>query len=248
MKKAFLTLLLCAMITTMTSCNKINNINQTETNNNHMTLRHQSVYSDNNIFKKAFFLSYNDILNRYRDLLLNNCNAANAQFSLENDCIIEDALQSVIINSHTNCMGYAVHDLNNDGETELLLLDEKYNIYAAFSQINETPILLDVFTLNNNFVSLDKDGIFYKTGYGKGENSYTKIMQISDNGGFEILLEYGCYDDGIDHEYYVVEQNAKRVTSLQEILVLQEHYSVFLKNPSNITQNSGILFIPIIEK
>ena len=248
MKKSILILLCCTMFICTVSCNKSDDINQTEITTIQITLSNQTVYSNSNVPKDLFFLNYDDILNRYRDLLSNTYNETNDQISDENDRTIDDALQSVVINSNTARMGYSLYDINEDGKTELFLLDEQYHIYAAFSQMNETPILLDVFAINNNYVSLDKNGLFYKTGYGKGENSYTKIMQISDNGKFEILLEYGCYDDGINHEYYVIENNVKSIIALQDIIVLQERYGTFLQNPSITTQNSGILFVPIIEK
>ena len=97
-------------------------------------------------------------------------------------------------------------------------------------------------------MSLDQNGIFYQTEYGKGENSYTKIMRIAVSGDFEVLLEYGCFDDGMDYKYYVIENNVKRMVDLQEITILQEKYNSFLQNPSEATKSSGLRFIPVMGK
>ena len=202
------------------------------------------------VSKKSIFQNYDDILKRYHDLLSNKYYKKNVQtdqlYSDQNDCTIEEALQSTVINSDTGIMGYAIYDVNHDGCVELFLMDEHYHIYAVFSQRNENPILLDRFGVNNHYVSLDQNGIFYQTGYGKGENSYTKIMRIAVSGDFEVLLEYGCSDDGMDYKYYVIENNVKRMIDLQEITILQEQYNSFLQNPSEATKFSGLQFIPIM--
>ena len=170
-------------------------------------------------------------------------------YSDPNDCAIEEALQTTVINSGTSMMGYAIYDINGDGQTELFLMDEHYHIYAVFSQRNDNPVLLDFFMVNNHYVSLDQNGIFYQTGYGKGEYSfYTKIMRIANSGDFEVLLEYGCSDDGTDYQYYVIENQVKRKTDLQEITILQEQYNSFLQNPSETTKSSGLRFIPVMGK
>ena len=145
-----------------------------------------------------------------------------------------------------NSYGYAFSDLNSDDKSELILLLEDYTIIAIFSMVDGTPMLLDTFSANNHYVALDQDGILYQTGYGKGENSYTKIMQLSDSGNFETLLEFGCCDNGADFEYYVIENSVKRIVDLQSITRFQQQYATFLQNPSNTNKNSGILYIPVM--
>lgn len=196
------------------------------------------------------FLDYETILKKYRDLLLQKKNKedmnTNESNFFESDCVIEEAIKFVSDNSSTSLMGYAIYDINNDRQDELFLMDEHYHIYAAFTQINGTPVLLDKFSLYNHYVSVDENGIFYKTGYGKGENSYTKIMKIAADGIFEIILEYGCFDDGSNLQYYVIENNNKTIVELSDIINLQEHYCSLLHNPSNITKTSGMVFIPVM--
>ena len=202
--------------------------------------------------EKSIFRNYDDILKRYQVLLVSKGKEKNVQtdplYADPNDCTIEGALQSTVINSDIDMMGYAISDVNHDGCAELFLMDEQDHIYAVFSQRNEKPILLGSFGVNNHDVALDQNGTFYQTGYGKGENAYTKIMQIAPSGDFEVLLEYGCSDDGTDDQYYVIENHVKKMIDLQEMTVLQEKYHSFLQNPSETTKSSGLRFISVTEK
>jgi len=263
-KKTVLSVLLCcAVLSTATSCNHKDSIHSenstdsqlsTETNFEidaiQMVKNDYSLLLEDNISKKVKFHSYDDILKRYRILLSNEHNEEAThtigEYFDTNDYTIETALQSLVINSHRNQtqMGYAIYDINGDTQTELILMDDQYHIYAVFTQMNEIPVLLDQFSFNNHYVSLDQNGIFYKTGYGKGENSYTKIMQITNRGELETLLEYG-YDD-VNCEYYIIENEVKRVATVHEITHLKDRYDIFLQYPTATTKKSGIPFVPAI--
>ena len=182
MKKVILILLCISILLPLISCNKKEDIHSIDT----QQLTNYGTRAEDDISKKVCFLNYEDILQRYRELLSDNRSNSNTQspkeYSVKNDSTIENALQSTVINSYTAQMGYAIYDINNDAQDELVLMDDCYHIYAVFTQTNETPVLLDTFSLNNHYVSLDNNGIFYKTGYGKGEDHYTKIMKIGDGG------------------------------------------------------------------
>lgn len=259
-KKTVLSALLCcALLSTATSCNHNNAIHSGNTTDQQLsseatfeidkaqTANNNSISEDGSS-NKVIFQSYEDILTRYRTLLSNEGNLEDQQNAVKdldtNDDTIETALQSVVINSrgNQNQMGYSMYDMNGDGQSEFILMDDQHRIYAVFTQINGTPTLLDIFSLNNHYVALDQNGILYKTGYGKGENSYTKVMQITNEGKLESLLEYG-YDD-TNSEYFIIENNVKRVAEWQDITMLQDRYDTFLQNPSDTTKKSGILFIP----
>lgn len=238
MKKLLLVLLIVAMICAGTACG----VERSNTPEN-------SEPPTSEVSEKSVFHTYDDILKRYQDLLFDNDKTATADpvYADPNDGAIEEALQTTVINSDTGMMGYAIYDSNGDGQTELFLMDEDYHIYAAFSQKNDHPVLLDLFMVNNHCVALDQNGNFYQTGYGKGEHAfYTKIMRMASGGDWEVLLEYGCSDDGIDGSYYVIENHVKRTTDLQEITTLQEQYDAFLQNPSETTKSSGLCFIPVM--
>ncbi len=244
MKKFVLILLCVLMIGVGVSCdtteeNIPNNIDEKSTGDVDQPTNKESVV----------FGDYDDILQRYQELIElsgnNKTNITKEEDGLkENDLAIENALYTVVVNASGGSMGYSCFDVNNDGINELLLIDEYYNIYAAFSKTNGTPKLLDTFFINNHFVSLDQNGTFYKTGYGKDESSYTRIMAVANDGNFEIILEYGC--DGETGEYYAIENSVKRTVELQDILIFQERYGAFLQDPTKVNKESGMAFVPIV--
>jgi hypothetical protein len=252
MKKTIILILCLWMIGGMIACNKNGSENSNCISSIQMTYSERNVSQEEETFRSQVFLDYDDILDRYRSLLSYRDTKivfdSTASDFVKNDSIIEAALQSIIVESNTDQMGYAIFDINKDMQPELFLMDECYHIYAVFSQTNGTPMLLDSFSLNNHYVSVSQDGTFYKTGYGKGENSYTQIMQISNSGKLTILLEYGCFDNDTNYEYYIIRNNIKSIVTLQDITALEELYHDFLKNPTEVTKNSGIIFISAIKK
>lgn len=224
------------------------NCNTTESN----TIPNNGVLKKNNSSPENIFLNYDDVLQRYKILLLekhnhlSNISPANLLYSDIRKTEIESALQQTVVNSISDSMGYALYDMNADGQAELILMDEMFHIYSIFSQSNNLPILIDSFGIYNDSIALDSNGTIYQSGYGKGESSYTQIKKLSSNGTFEILIEYGCYDNGTDLEYYIIENNEKRIVEEQDILNLEKHYKPFLQNSSLTTENAGISFSPII--
>lgn len=268
MKKIIIALLCCAMLTS-TSCNKNNDI---ELNNNtsHGKLTDNTItdtdnannidYNSNqdtiNDFSKLngsmSTNEYETIINMYKGIVnIHKLYNPNESYEKHSDNFSQKWYREIfnatlIGNVSNNSYGYAYSDLNSDDKSELILLLEDYTIIAIFSMVDGTPMLLDTFSANNHYVALDQDGILYQTGYGKGENSYTKIMQLSDSGNFETLLEFGCCDNGMDFEYYVIENSVKRIVDLQSITSFQQQYDSLLQNPSNTNKNSGILYIPVM--
>lgn len=244
MKKVMLILICLTIFLLAVSCDKSKTSVEMSYNNN-STDEIQSIQKTS---ENICFLNYDNIVQRYCELL-GCCNKADVQYPksylTENDYLIENALQEVVVNSNGSRMGYAIYDVNNDSQDELFLMDEQYYVYAVFTQLNDMPVLLSSFGRNNHYVALDQNGVFYQTGYGKEENSYTKIMQIGVNGKFEILLEYG-YDDSVG-EYYIIENNVRHIAESRDIADLNKTYEAFLQEPSETTKASGILFILAIE-
>ena len=89
MRKAMLIFLCFALIGVMISCNNADNTCLNNTGTTQMTDTVQNAYSKKEASKKQVFRNYDDILDRYRALLLiryNNSNIENPQIYLdEND-------------------------------------------------------------------------------------------------------------------------------------------------------------------
>lgn len=250
MKKAILILLCCAMFSSVISCQKTNTeeIHHQDTSQNAQA----SIGDVSKINNLRPTNEYKTIIDMYKEIVdIHKIYPPTEAYEKYNDNFLQKWYREIfsatlIGNVSNNSYGYAFSDLNRDDKSELILLLEDYTIIAIFSMVDGTPMLLDTFSANNHYVALDQDGILYQTGYGKGENSYTKIMQLSDNGNFETLLEFGCCDNGVDFEYYVIENSVKRIVDLQSITRFQQQYDTFLQNPSNTNKNSGILYIPVM--
>ncbi len=195
------------------------------------------------------FHSFQDVINRFQALIADETNTEQLQSNLvfvnDNDRRIESALESAVINSDSRCLGYALFDVNGDSQNELVLMDEHYHVYALFSKAGDIPRLLDSFFANNHVLAIGKDGMLCKSGYGKGENTYTEIMKLSDSGELETVLVYGCSDDGEVQEFYIMENGIKRSATEQEIAVLDERYAALVREPTEATRQSGILFISL---
>lgn len=250
MKKTLLVLLCCAMFSSVILCQKTNTeeIHQQDTSQNAQA----SIGDASKINNLRPTNEYKTIIDMYKEIVdIHKIYTPTEAYEKYNDNFLQKWYREIfsatlIGNVSNNSYGYAFSDLNSDDKSELILLLEDYTIIAIFSMVDEMPMLLDTFSANNHYVALDQDGILYQTGYGKGENSYTKIMELSDGGNFEVLLEFGCCDNGVNLEYYVIENGVKRIVDLQSITMFQQQYDTFLENLSNTNKNSGILYIPVM--
>ena len=265
MKKAILVLLCFLMLTATVSCNKNDNINLettdsvTDTANTNLTIPEtskdeisKSITRDiSSVDSSISTNEYETIIDIYKEIVdIHKRYNPTESYEKYSDKISQkwygEIFNATLIGTvSNNSYGYAYSDLNGDNNPELILMLEDYTIIAIFSIVDGTPMLLDTFSANNHYVALDQEGRLYQTGYGKGENSYTKIMKLSDSGNFEVLLEYGCCDNGVDFEYYVIDNGVKRIVDLQTMIGFQQQYDIFLQNPSNTNKNSGILYIPV---
>lgn len=194
---------------------------------------------------------YGNILNIYRNLLLlkkNNTNydkLVSEQYP-ERDEITKAVFRAVLGDSPEN-MGYAMKDLNENGNDELILLGKDYHIYAIFTVVNGHPIVVDdvFFGDGNHTGAIGTDGTLYKHGYGKGENVYWYMNKISNDGTL-IGTQFGCLDsdiDDIDVEYYKLINGERTVIDEPEYQTLINEFYQIVGNYTDLTKSSGIEFI-----
>lgn len=187
---------------------------------------------------------YDSVLERYRLLLSLGGDGFPARVTE-----FDGALESTVINAgDPERLGYAIYDINGDGSPELFLLDENYCVYAIFSRVGGKSVLLDSFGKNNHYVAVGRSGTIYKTGYGKGETRYTRLLQVTDCGELKCLLTYGYVeetgaDDSTGGRYYVTEDDVTRTVEETEIRALDAKYDRFLEEPCEITKTSGLQFV-----
>ena len=163
------------------------------------------------------------------------------------------AIFCAIIN--TREAGYGLKDINNDGKSELFLLDSDYTLRCGFTLENGKPKLLVTFW--KDYGAIDNNGIIYKDEYGKGENWSISEARLSENGTLTYFA-FGGRDEDIDDsivEYYKIRNgeyspvdNSRLsgeyiVIDKAEIDALLEKYNPILSNCSEVTRNSGITFV-----
>ena len=138
--------------------------------------------------------------------------------------------------------GYALKDLNGDGIPELILLLQDYTVLAAFSTVNETPRLLDVFWSRHRCAIFDS-GLLYIDGNSGAVYWMRSMQQVSQGGnGLVTIEQYGMDDDA----YYRIVDGVQIGISKAE---LEEYFerlpALSSKTANEITRNSGIQYIPL---
>ena len=148
--------------------------------------------------------------------------------------------------------GYALKDVNGNGEDELFLIlhnyFDGYTVLAIFSMADGKPILLDSY-MPRNRCAIDSEGTLFVHGSGGAAYSYKYIYKISQDGS-ELLLVEGFGIDGWDEEneesiyYKIVDGEMKRVDR-EEISMLFEIFRDDLSEET--TKYSGLVYIPLFD-
>lgn len=84
-------------------------------------------------------------------------------FDSEEEFITYNRILGAIVlvqNSSTAKFGYVKTDMNKDGIDELLLTDNKMNVFAIFTQVDGSPVLVETFT-DLKYACVDSDGKVY---------------------------------------------------------------------------------------
>ena len=203
---------------------------------------------------KTDYDGYCNIINLYKDLIFyknegNDVTTFDLSGYANISSEVSSALKQIVFNNCHQLLGYAFKDINNDGTTELVLLDRDYNIFAIFTSVNKKAVLLDTFDVANNTGAIDKDGRIYKNGYSKGETDYEKVMILTESGELKEEIKYGCSDmeDGQAPRYYKYVSGEKHDITKAEYDELGAQYSSIFSNTAKVTKESGIAFNEIIE-
>lgn len=250
LKREIATLLLAsALLTTpLTACQKVpdgvDDIDNTTT---------ESTTPEVPETKPTFSNAYEDILKQFQELLLIKKNYKNYDTIFVKQYNREDEMLNILIQATYDVVptkaGYCIKDINGDGTDELILLDEKYYIYVIFTIVDGQIKVVDTFKGDTNHIgAIGADGTIYKDGYGKGENGYSHVQKLSENGEL-VGLRFWCKDDyvftdEVGKAEYFKEINGERTTlNKEEFNALYEEYRSIFSNPTEITKQSGIKFV-----
>jgi hypothetical protein len=139
--------------------------------------------------------------------------------------------------------GYALKDLNENGNPELILLLKDYTVLAIFSTVDEMPKLLDAFWPKHR-CAINNSGLLYTLSSGGATYwEYAKQQISQDNSQLIMIEQYGS-EDG----YYKIIDGIKYSISELESEELSKTYPVLSDTTANeMTKNSGIEFISLFK-
>lgn len=154
-----------------------------------------------------------------------------------------------------NVLGYALKDLNEDGIDELILLNSSYRVHAIFSTVNGKAKLLDSYRYRYECAIMES-GLLNTVGSDSAGIWVQAIQRLSPDGSELLDVErYGSRYDSQSGEYYYKIENGKEVeiseAELDEFSAqypFYEEYPNYTLTPQKITENSGIIFIPLFKE
>jgi len=149
-----------------------------------------------------------------------------------------------------NAYGYAKKDLNGDGIEELILLNDRYEIIAVFTQNKGKAILL-----NNLYgVWIDENGILRKETYTGGQYSGNTEAFVYEIDGTELKTVIGV---GfrlnvvlMQEEWYTIDGKVRTPISKEDGNKLYDDYDVlapYYSDEEYTRTFSGIEFVPLFE-
>ena len=166
-------------------------------------------------------IAYDSIIDLYRDIKSFSGDAEDAADTISRNIAYElnllydeqrmYELRSSIFEAYNfgdSNIGYALHDINNDGVPELFILsDDFYDIYAIYTLNGGVPVLLGAYW-SRNHCAIDKDGIVYvNESNGASDSNYASYMLDPDSREL-ILIE------ALDHAYPVYLDNPTKDAGL----------------------------------
>ena len=148
--------------------------------------------------------AYDDIIGYYRDLKLNNTDVSEAlerfadrlsgKLGITNEQELYEITCSAFEAYDTYNLGYALHDINGDGVSELIIITDKaydYSdfIYAIYTLRNGSPVLVSAHW-SRYLCSLDKYGTIYTMGSNGADDSFAASYSLNpDSGKLQLIRE-----------------------------------------------------------
>ncbi|MBQ8440151.1 MAG: hypothetical protein IJX19_05785 [Clostridia bacterium] len=155
-------------------------------------------------------------------------------------------LYAAVMNDFENfdLSGYDLIDLNGDGQDELVLLSETYNIKAIFTQKNGVPVLLKDATNARN-CWLDEEG-FIRTDLEYRDKVEYTTYEITKDGVFKSVSSLRFTEVG----YYLIKDGKTEKISREEYRELYEDYVCYPEyvKPNEYTRDvSKLTYTPLTQ-
>lgn len=138
--------------------------------------------------------------------------------------------------------GYALKDLNNDNNNELILLTKDFEILAIFTTINDKPKLVDAYWSRHRCAIYDSNTLYTHSSGGAANFCY-RLQEISKNSGELVTLkEYGC---DTDHYYKIINGEKSAINESEYEEFMKAYPALFHDVAVDFNKNSNIEFIPL---
>lgn len=140
-----------------------------------------------------------------------------------------------------NYFGYALKDLNNDKNNELILLTKDYDILAIFTKINDKPKLVDAYWSRHRCAIYDSNTLYIHSSGGAANFCY-RLQVISKNTGELVALqEYGI---DTDHYYKIINGEQSAISESEYDEFKKTYPTLFHDVAADFNRNSNIEFLP----
>ncbi len=142
-------------------------------------------------------------------------------------------------------LGYDEIDLNGDGQDELVLLDEDYDIRAVFTQKDGVPVLLE--ELSKGVAWLDDQGLIHVDREEYYELEYS-LYDFAKNGDLDLV--YAIFLAGNGNRYLTRNGWTKEIT-FEESLEIHDDYQCYPEyfEANEYTRNvSNLTYTPVWEE
>lgn len=141
-----------------------------------------------------------------------------------------------------DAFGYALTDLNNDGNDELILLLKDYTVLAIFSIFNNYPKLIDAYWPKHRCAIFDSGAIYTLSSSGAADWYYTIQEITSDSIELITLEEYGMHEN---YYYKLIDGEKNRINKSEFDEIKERYPSLSDTVAAEITKSSKIEFIPL---
>ena len=181
--------------------------------------------------------SYSDIIASCKMLI------SDGEYSYKDEKSENDAkrISEAIGEADVDTLGYAMHDLNRDGNEELFIMRSDYTLVAMFTTVDGRTKLVDTFDGKG---AVDIYGRIYdRIPVDETHYIYT-LMTLKKDGTLSGLRLGGEVKDGAA-EYYADWYGERKVIVYKDYEMIWSNYFGRNYDPSKTTKMAGLMFVPI---
>lgn len=207
-----------------------------------------------------WFMDYESIIEEYRiyvDYLINDelekahdnnvFSTPDSNLAYKWSCMQSETISHRGFPKTREDFGYAIEDLNGDGNSELILLSQDYTVLALFSMKNNTPKLLDAFW-SRHTCAITNERLIYTLSSGGAAYWEYAFQRLSQESELIPVEKYGSTSEDGEQYYYYEVDGEKQIISEEKLNDIRERFPILTHTVAiEMTKSSGIKFIPLFD-